>query len=226
MSRLRSVLSLIATMAIGGALLLAVTQRPLDSPGSDPGGSQSTGTVVSRPSGPVADTTAASLPTCTDPLTHLTTFDRASVRVAELARVSTFVLEGTITSIGQAEWNTPDGRPSSTVSATDVRRIATVEVGSGVEVGGSGKNLDRGTSVSVALPGGTIGCDAYRLDGFVDADVGDRVVLFVQPVEADRAGAGLGMARVGWPVGMDGSVQTPEDGELLSGDLVSLAATR
>ena len=86
MSRLRSVLSLIATMAIGGALLLAVTQRPLDSPGSDPGGSQSTGTVVSRPSGPVADTTAAYLPTCTDPLTHLTTFDRASVRVAELAR--------------------------------------------------------------------------------------------------------------------------------------------
>lgn len=218
MKRRRSLLNLVVMAVIAGTLVVVGLALKPDGRAGEPTGSQ-VAAATSQPFVVSVSSTTAPKVACDEPITHLTSFDRASLEVADLALVSTSVFVGTIRSISPAEWNTADGAPSEMASATFVRRMAAVEIV-------SGSNVAPGAIVSVALPGGTIGCDSYRLSGFVDAEVGDTVALFVQPVDADPETVGLGMARVGWPVGSDGRVQTPADGDLLPADFVSLAETR
>lgn len=219
MTRFSGILSLVATVLLAGGLLLLVLDRVPDA-GSTPQSS------LQPTEGPAPVESSAPDPTalpvddgdCTDPLVHLTTVDRFSETVESLAIGSTAAFVGTIVSIGPTEWNTPDGSPSDSRLATSVRRMAIVDVV------GKGKGVARGSTVTIAFPGGTIGCDTFTMEGFADVKAGDTVVLFVETVpEFDPSKAGhLGMATVGWLVDPSGKVQTPEEGALTQATVQSM----
>lgn len=203
--------------ALAVVLIAAVGPSNVGSSRVAPSGSDTTtlsGATAAAPvNAPNPDTSDCKEPL--EALTTLTIFDRYSEHIADLGRASTAVFEGTITTIGSAEWNTLDGKAPDHGGATLVRRMTTVRVGT------AGKGVVDG-DVTVALPGGTIGCTTYQLGGFADVHVGDRIVLFVEQFGETKL-QGLGMATVGWLVGPDGMVDTPEDGVMDATRVVELA---
>lgn len=220
MNRVSGILGLVAIVLLAGGFLFVTTRTP-KTVGSTPQSSAQPSDSAPSPGvidAPAATVVAVKPGDCPDPLTHLTSFDRVSETVDFLTKSSSAVLAGTILSIGPTQWNTPDGsKPTDMTMATSVRRMATIAVQ------GNGKGATDGSTVSVALPGGTIGCDTYRLSGFAEVNKGDSVVLFVEPVAGGRTAnaTDLGMATIGWLVGPNGKVTTPEDGDLTTASVLS-----
>jgi len=212
MNRASSLLGLVAIVALAGGFLLVMVPRmpSTGSTGPQPSEQPTASPPPAASAAPAPTGAAVKSGDCQSALAHLTTDDRASETVEDLASASSAAFAGTVTSIGPAEWNTPDGKPTEDTSATAVRRMATVKVK------GNGKGVTDGSTVTVAFPGGTIGCDLYQMSGFAEMKQGDSVVLFVESLPGAETAkvTNLGMATVGWKVQPNGSVRTPEEGEL------------
>jgi len=218
MNRIRRIGSLLAVLVVAVGFVALVGYR--SSPSGAGAGPASTPPVI-RAAAVAVETAQPATDNqtldaeCKDPIVHLSTFDRASERVANLGRWSTNVVDGVILAIGKAEWNTPDGLPPEQGLATFVVRHATVRVRDATKSKATG-------DVDVLLPGGTIGCDTYRLASVANIKVGYRVVLFLQATASTDSTESI-IAGDAWLVRSDGTVTTPEDGDLSVQELIDLA---
>jgi hypothetical protein len=145
--------------------------------------------------------------------------------VSGLSAFSTAVVSGTIASIGEGHWATPDDRPPSSAfgiddAAFNVYHVVKVEITGTGKLSSSVANLGLDQDFSVRVLGGTIGCRTYRLSDDFPIAVGDEVVLFVgrQPTLTDVPTQEFDAIDI-WPVD-DGLVEG-RSGPLDLGDVLT-----
>lgn len=160
---------------------------------------------VQEPLDPIAPV-ATLPPPCGD---HVMIYDRRVTTIDEDVERSSAVFVGTVDDIGEAQWNTRDGRPSTaSLEPTDVLRLIEVQVTH--EIAGSPDD-----SSVLAVPGGQIGCHTFSggLGAIVPMNAGDQFVFFLgdRPKRDDLQH--LPMAWQVLPV-IDGQVGTPFDGSM------------
>ena len=220
MSRLRAAVSLIATVLTAGILAVVVLLRtpaggPVGSEGAKtPAAQAPAGAIAPQVSGaaaPAAAEAVGQVAEARDCVTHVTSYDRVSPTVSHETSSASLAIIGTVSAMAPPRWNTSDGAaPAAYVTAaTTVYRLITFSVDSTLK-GTAGK------SIQLRLPGGRAGCEAFLPDGVpVDINVGDRLAIFVQNLPAlDANGAPAPTAVDAWPVGTDGTIQTPADGTM------------
>jgi hypothetical protein len=151
-----------------------------------------------------------------------TTFrDGAPPTVEILTRVASSAFVGTITEVGPARWNTVDGEAPSrdAIEGDSVVRLAKVQVTEPIS-GAAGAD----GAVTVALPGGQMGCDVFEdADIPLEVEPGDTYVFFVGSPGRLHVGEG-DLATAMWPVSPTGAVATPTEGTMSVEELVRLAA--
>ena len=221
-SRPRSRYLLPATAVIALAVVLVVLS-PLLAGRNDPlpGASGSAaGGGATTPSAPAPSSSpSASGPVSLDPLNapeelpgpclnHTTAFDRARTTIEQDAAMSSVVVIGTITEIGDAQWNTTDGRAPQgpDIEPSQVLRLLNVKV----------ENVVKGTAPSVLtawIPGGQISCHGFAMGGFADAQIGGRYVFFLNGTQPRNGISGVSGAWQTWSVEQD-SVVTSFEGNV------------
>lgn len=96
-----------------------------------------------------------------------------------LGNESGLVVVGRATGIGAAEWNTSSGeRPETVGPGSTVYHTVSFEVGEVLKG-------DAGSSVTVRVEGGTVGNVTLRVVSAPEFRVGERVVLFLEPVDSE-----------------------------------------
>lgn len=137
-----------------------------------------------------------------------TTIDRMGLSVEQWAAASTAVLHGTVEDIGEAQWNTRDGKPpigEKPIAYSDLLRLIRIA---------PAESLKGQLSSDVLwIPGGTIGCVTFIAEGF-DLEVGGEYVFFLRDLEPLSGLTGIPRARLVWPIQKDGTVATQIDGSL------------
>ena len=225
-SRLGSRSLLPATAVIALALMLAVLSPFLagrNGPLPSASGS-TTGGGAATPSAPASSPSPSPSPSesglvSLDPLTapeelpgpclnHTTVFDRARTTIEQDAAISSIVVIGTITQIGEAQWNTTDGRAPEgpDIEPSQVLRLFRVKV----------ESVVKGTAPSVVtawIPGGQIGCHGFAMGGFADAQVGGRYVFFLNETPPRNGISGVSGAWQTWSIEED-SVMTSFEGSM------------
>jgi hypothetical protein len=151
-------------------------------------------------------------------LNHTTVFDRARTTIEQDAAMSSVVVIGTITEIGEAQWNTTDGRAprGRDIEPSHVLRLLRVKV----------ESVVNGTAPSVVtawIPGGQIGCHGFTMGGFADAQVGRRYVFFLNETPPRNGISGVSAAWQTWSVEED-SVVTSFEGNVPLGVFVERAS--
>lgn len=127
--------------------------------------------------------------------------------VQQWASASTAVVSGTVEEIGDAQWNTPDGKapvnqPAAYWDVMRLIRLAPVDTLKG-----------QLSSTTAWVPGGTIGCLTFVVEGY-DVEVGQEYLFFMRDIDPDTGLQGTSRARLIWPIREDGTVSTPIDGRL------------
>lgn len=227
MSRLRTAVSLIATVLIAASLAGVVLVRAFPGASAESEGAKAPTTQapagavaprVSAATAPVAPAAVGQLAEARDCVTHVTSYDRVTPTVKQETSSASLAIVGTVSAVDAARWNTPDGAApvASVTAATTVYRLVTFSVDSALK-GSVGK------SIQLRLPGGRAGCETFLPEGVpVDINVGDRLAIFVQNLPAlDANGAPAPTAVDAWPVGTDGTIQTPADGTMTVSMFVS-----
>jgi len=233
-SRPRSRSPLPATAVIALAVVLAVLSPLLAGrngplPGASGSAAGGGATTPSAPASSPSPSPSASGLVSLDPLTapeelpgpclnHTTVFDRARTTIEQDAAMSSVVVIGTITEIGEAQWNTTDGRAPQgrDIEPSQVLRLLRVKV----------ESVVKGTAPSVVtawIPGGQIGCHGFAMGGFADAQIGGRYVFFLNVTQPRNGISGVGGAWQTWPVEED-SVVTSFEGNVPLGVFVERAS--
>jgi hypothetical protein len=155
------------------------------------------GGVSNEPSQPVvagaqhdpSDTASPSPTTLQSPISNGSncatlnvTEDRMQVTVAEESAHSTGVLVGGIISVS-GRWATPDGSaPTGVLTPNDVYSLVIVRVASAPKPSTSRPDLTTaGSTVTVRMRGGTVGCNSVRFDDQPQPKVGNSIALFLNP---------------------------------------------
>jgi hypothetical protein len=151
-------------------------------------------------------------------LDHATVYDRLRTTVEQDAARSTAVVIGTITAIGQAQWNNPGGHASSAdhVGPASVVRFLRVAVDTVVRGAAPGV-------VTLSVPGGEIACQTFSVGGFGGIEVGSRDVFFLGDDELRIESAGVEQAWQVWPID-GGDVTTAFDGQVPLATFIARAA--
>ena len=136
--------------------------------------------------------------------------------MADLATKSVVVVVGTFGGYGIAVWDTPDGkRPSAAdlqnqSKAPMLERPVSIDVQTSIRPAGPG-------GLQATVRGGQLGCDRITLtdDDTQDLIVGSRYLFFMSPLD-DINGNLSPVPSVldAWPVGGDGLVRTPHEGNV------------
>ncbi len=136
--------------------------------------------------------------------------------MADLATKSAVVVVGTFGGYGTALWNTPDGkRPSAAdlqnqSKAPMLERPASIVVETAIRPAGPG-------GLEATVRGGRLGCDRITLtdDDTQDLIVGSRYLFFMSPLDDINGKLSPDPSVLdAWPVGGDGFVQTPHEGNV------------
>jgi hypothetical protein len=148
-------------------------------------------------------------------INQVTVFDRMRTTIEQDASRSIAVVIGTITGVGKAQWNTPDGRPrgGSDLVASRVLRLLRVDV----------ETVAKGSTpkvITVWIPGGLIGCHGFFIGDFGDPRVGSRYVFFLGGSAPSARLDGVTGAWQMWFV-EDDLVQTSFDGRVPLATLIT-----
>lgn len=137
---------------------------------------------------------------------HYEIYDRFATTIEQDVRWASTVLVGTVTGVGKAQWNTPDGDPPKRSNPRPPLRLLRVEV----------ETLIKGTTAGVTtlwITGGVIGCHSFGSSEIpVEVEVGSRFVFFLADARSARRGLESvpGVAQM-WPVEGD-QVRTRVEG--------------
>ena len=147
---------------------------------------------------------------------HYAIVDRMVTTPAQDAAGSTSVVIARATAVGAAQWNAPDGRPRDqwAVGPFDVMRLVRLEVETTIH------GAVQPEVITVWVPGGTIGCDEFRLSGIPDLAPGGRYVVFLNATATRTAQAGVVGAWQLWSISGD-SVGTPQVGPVPLDELIT-----
>lgn len=150
---------------------------------------------------------------------YSTIFDRLITTIEQDARASPAVVVGTVTGIGHAQWNTPDGRPPQRPDIDASRVLRLLRVGVETVVKGSAP-----TVVRLWIPGGVIGCNRFGMGGFPSVvDVGSRYVFFLGDIPPrTKLDGSIGVQKM-WSV-EGGLVATDADGRVTLAALIARAS--
>ena len=119
--------------------------------------------------------------------------------VEVMTRMSNGVVIGTVEEVGAARWDNAKGdRPSDELEITVGAAPSPDEV--------------------LWVPGGTIGCHRFILQGIPDLKPGARYVFFLSSRQPSMARAGELAGVAIWPVDETSHVVTPEDGSVSLSD--------
>lgn len=153
-------------------------------------------------------------------LTTGTSVDYVPVSVEQMALASDAVVIGRVVGVGAPQWNTEDGGPPQTRPEQDASRVMRL-IRIAVDTPLVGRTGDR---ITAWIPGGTIGCHEFRMDGFPDPiDAGASFAFFIDDVAPRTGLEGVVQAREMWAV-TDGVVRTPIEGDIELGSFMQRAS--
>jgi hypothetical protein len=157
------------------------------------------------------------LPGCN---TYVSSTDGVAETVGLMTSAAKTVAIGTVTDVGAAQWNTPDGAPPASdedYDAAHVMRLVRLELSQTVKGVGSG-------AVTVWVQGGKIGCSEFISDRSPQSIAkGDQFAVFLDDLAPASGLKGAGHTLAIWPASAAG-IQTPADGVVSAQRFVSLAA--
>jgi len=129
--------------------------------------------------------------------------------------MSNGVVIGTVEEVGAARWDNAKGdRPSDELEITVANVVRPVRVSVEERVAGAAPSPDE----VLWVPGGTIGCHRFILQGIPDLKPGARYVFFLSSRQPSMARAGELAGVAIWPVDETSHVVTPEDGSVSLSD--------
>lgn len=153
---------------------------------------------------------------------------RINYSAAEWAVLADAVVTGTVVSIDEGHWATPDGASPRSEgerpTAFDVYRVAEVKIG---DVGKATALADigAGDTIKIRVIGGTVDCRTFNLEGEPEIKVGMDVALFLtedpQPNLAAAPFEGFDAIGV-WPI-EQGQARGPS-GHIAIDDLLAVAS--
>jgi hypothetical protein len=177
-------------------------------------GTPSATAVASMPASPTANSTAGTLSGCgSNSQGELSIDDGASPTVAHRTHASQMVAVGTVTSIGSARWNTPNGS-APTFSQGHPPAWALIYRPVTLSIQETAKGVGVAT-LTGRLPGGTVSCFTYTQSG-APAPAANGSYAFFLGASADSTGFTSAQLTLidAWPVAADGTISTPLDGTL------------
>jgi hypothetical protein len=133
------------------------------------------------------------------------------------------VAVGDVVEVGSPTWNTPNGLSPdlSTRWPRGVIIYTPITIRTEATFKGS-----LPSTVVIEVPGGTLGCHNYLVEGQTIPAVGSRLVLFLGP-SVNSAGVSDSSKPTSfedWPVGVSDMVQTPAEGSVSLDNLRQIAA--
>jgi hypothetical protein len=153
--------------------------------------------------------------------TNFSTVSEVAPRsIGTMARQAFVVALGSVTEIGPAQWNTPDGAPPTDRvdwNADSVMRLVRLKV----------DRLVAGTApdmTTVWISGGTIGCRTFLSDRVPEVEVGSRFAIFADATPPKTGLKGALRAQDLWPISADNTVTDPELGRITLDDFVARAS--
>jgi hypothetical protein len=135
--------------------------------------------------------------------------DRVPPTIESMSMYRATAVVATVVEVGEAQWNTTDGKAPDRGSAFDVVRLLRLHAEDTID----GKDL--GSDITVWVRGGTIGCSNFLYSDFpADIEPGQRYVLFLHEDQLETKLGGVVKAIQMWPVDGKDRVETPVEGPL------------
>jgi hypothetical protein len=194
---------LLACSALPGASLPGSTDKPTDAP-TDSAGETPRPPDAGSPPG-VGDCYGVQLTANMPPLS-----------VALLMEASDAVVIGTVTKVGQAKWNTKDGRkPPNGINNAGAER-PTVYTPIDVQVTESWHGNEKPGNLTVVNEGGEADCVTLAVTDGPVLDLEKQYLLFLGPSvnSLGEPNPEVPIVNAAWPVNGDGSVATAVEGNL------------
>jgi len=206
------------TVLAAFAFVLAQARPGTPTPTTATGGAPASTSVAMTAAAPAAVPGLPSLDDGSSPepeqpgcLGHAVLIDRVPTTIELAATASSTLVVGTVDAEGPGRWSTADGKPPSESVVYPVYHLVRVHVDDTV---GTAPVAVDGLTV-VAVVGGSIGCDAYEVEGMpMVFKPGARYAFFLDAGRSEIARlAGVPEARFAWPI-EDATVATPNEGKV------------
>lgn len=151
-------------------------------------------------------------------------YDGASPTLANRTVASQVVAIGVVQSIGLPRWNTPDGSAPTFTAQGHPPEWALIYRPAVLSVVTKAKGSPL-PQLTVRLVGGVVDCYSYSLTGGPAPAIGSRYAVFLG---LSRLSDGFTSSQLtlfdAWPINPDGSISTPEEGNMSLSSFVSGAA--
>lgn len=145
------------------------------------------------------------------------TTDRLALSLEQWAAASTSVVRATVADIGDAQWNTIDGRAPAGRQPQPADFMRLIKLAPAETMKGE-------LSSTIAwIPGGTIGCLTFNIDEY-SVEIGQEYLFFMRDLDPATGLQGTIRARLLWPIEADGRVTTPSDGKLSVAEIAARVA--